>query len=363
MEIVRTMVLDSSDSLSKALSQLDETPAVIVTRNGEYFGIIDHQCVGGGMRNAHKVKCETVIAKPPILLETASLKERIEAFLLGHFKALPVVDSAKKPLGITTRVELLKEMVVESMVPSIQVSEIMSSPVFTIDEGETVAAAKKALKEKNARRLAVTRVGKLIGVLSAFDIGTRSSKPNLPGGRKDIRLSEPINLDNMKISGILRPDVTIVKEGASLEEAVRRMIDKQVSAVIVSSNNKPLGVVSALDVFKRVQEMSQDGIQIQVSGLKEDDAAYFGRIYSKIGHVLERFGQSFNIRNASVHVKSGKSTYVVRVYFETDRGHFSLKTERGTLKEGIDELAVEVNEVLRKKKEQRRPKPRRTHAH
>ncbi|MCI0503580.1 CBS domain-containing protein [Candidatus Micrarchaeota archaeon] len=363
MEIVRALVLDSSDSLSKALTELDESPAVIVTKNGGYFGIIDHRCISHGIRDPHKVKCETVIAKPPVLMESAGVPERVEAFLLGHFKALPVLDSDKKPLGLTTRVELLKEMAVESMVPQMQVSELMSSPAYIIDEGETVGSAKRTLREKDTHRLVVTRMGKLIGVVSTYDIGTWSGKPNLTGGRKDIRMSEPINVEEMKISEFLRPEATLVKENATLEEAVRRMIDKQVSTVIVVTEGKPVGVVSALDIFKKVQEMSKDGIQIQVSGLSQDDAAYFSRIYAKIGHVLEKFGESFNIRNASVHVKSGKSTYVVNVYFDTDDGHISLKTERGALKEGIDELAVEINEILRKKKELRKPKPRTTRAH
>ena len=363
MEIKQTLVLEGSDSLSKALTELDETPAVIVTKKGKYLGIIDHRCISHGIREPHNVKCETVMAKPPALSRDSGLLGMVEAFLLGHFKALPVLDDDKNPLGITTRVELLKELVVDGAIPSMPVSELMSSPAFTIDENETIAGAKGILKEKNAHRLVVTRKGKFIGVISTYDIGSWSKKPNLSGGRKDIRLSEPINMDTMRISGFLRPDATLVKNNASLEEAVRRMIDKQVSTAIVVSESKPLGVVSALDIFKKVQELAKENLRIQVSGLGEENAGHFGRIQGKIGHVLDKFGKTFNIRNCSVHVKEGKSVYTVTVYFETDRGHISLKSERGSLKESIDELAVELNEVLRKKKEMRRQKPRTTHAH
>ncbi len=363
MEIKQTLVLEGSDSLSKALSELDVSPAVIITRNGKYLGIIDHRCISHGIREPQNVKCETVITRPPALSRDSGLINRVEAFLLGHFKALPVLDEDKNPLGITTRVELLKELAVNGIIPAIPVSDIMNSPAYTIDENETIADAKGILKDRNTHRLVVTRKGKFIGVISTYDIGSWSKKPNLPGGRKDIRLSERINMDTMRISGFLRPDATLVKSDASLEEAVLRMISKQVSTVIVVSESKPLGVVSALDVFKKIREISEGGIQIQVSGLGEDDAGYFSRIQQKIGHVLERFSRTFNIRNCSVHVKEGKSTYTLTVYFETDRGHVSLKTERGSLKESIDELAVELNEVLRKRKEMRRPKPRARHAH
>ena len=363
MEIKQTLVLDGSDSLSKALTQLDESPAVIVTKNGKYLGIIDHRCVSQSIRDPHNMKCENAIVKPPVVAENATVQELMGAFLLGSFKALPVLDSEKNPLGITTRIEVLKDIVVEGIAPPMQVSDLMSSPAFTIDENESVASAKCALKDKNTHRLIVTRKGKFIGVISTYDITSWTGRTNLSGGRKDIQRSQSINVDELKISGFLRPDATLVKNDASLEEAMRRMIDKQVSTVIVVSDSKPLGVVSALDIFKKIQEMSAEGLQIQVSGLKQEDSAYFERIYSKIGHVLERFGKTFNVRNASVHVKEGKSTYVVTLYFDTDKGHVSLKTERGNLQESIDELAVEANEILRKRKELKKPKPRTTHAH
>ncbi|MEM5814800.1 MAG: HPF/RaiA family ribosome-associated protein, partial [Candidatus Aenigmatarchaeota archaeon] len=85
-------------------------------------------------------------------------------------------------------------------------------------------------------------------------------------------------------------------------------------------------------------------------------------IQEKIGNVLDKFSTSFNIRNPSVHVKEQKSTFVVNIYIETDSGHISLKGERGSLKETIDELAVELEKVLRKRKEMRRPKARAVHA-
>jgi CBS domain-containing protein/ribosome-associated translation inhibitor RaiA len=364
MEIKHTMVLDSSDSLSKALPELDMSPAVIVTKNGRYFGIIDHRSLSPGMKDPHNTKCETATSKPPVLLQNTGIMDRVDAFLLGHFKALPVVDEGQTPIGITTRVELIKEMIVESLIPKMQVDELMGSPVYVIDEGESIGTLKRMLKEKKAHRFVVMGKGNMVGVVSSYDIGAWAAKPNLmASGRKDKKPGEPINVDSMPISSFLRPDISIVKEGTGLDEAARRMVKKQVSAVIVVSGNKPVGVLSALDIFKKVQEVSRDDLEMAISGLSGDDSRHYTHIKSKIGHVLEKFGKSFNIRNCSVHVKKGKSTYVVNIYFDIDRGHVSLKGERASLKETVDELSVELSNVLRKRKELRRPKPRVTHAH
>ncbi len=363
MDIKRTLVLDSSESLSKALPELDESPAVIVTKGGRYWGIIDHRSLSLGMRVPQNVKCESAITKPPVLSEEADIGQRLDAFLLGHHKALPVCGKDEVPLGVTTRVELLKDLVVEGMIPQVEVSELMSSPAYTIESAEPVGKAKKMLKDKKARRLVVTSRGNLVGVVSSYDIGVWSAKPNLlSGGRKDIRQNEQISVDEMKIAEFLRPDVTLVDEGASLEEASRRMIDKGVSAVIVVSGRKPLGVLAAIDIFKKIQEMSEEGVPIAISGLDEDTISYYTHIRNRIGRALDKFVKSFAIRNCSVHVKEGKSTFVVSVYFDMERGHVSLKREKDSLQDAVDEVADELVGILRKKKDLRTVKPRVTHA-
>jgi CBS domain-containing protein/ribosome-associated translation inhibitor RaiA len=360
MDIKRTAILDSSDSLSKALAQLDETPAVIVTKNGKYFGLVDHRSVGSGIKNPSNIRCETIAIKPPVLTSSADMLQRVGAFMVGHFKALPVVDENLMPLGITTRVELLDDMIKEKLIPPMKISVIMSKPVYTIDENETVASARKSLKENRARRLVVTRKGNPVGIVSVFDMGAWDSKPNLAGGRKDIRMNDNINVADMKVSGFTRSDITAVPQGASLQEAVQKMVEKEVSAVIVISEKVPVGVLSALDVFKIILDMAEEGMQIQISGLGQEDMQQYSHIKEKFTHVLEKFS-GFNVRNVSVHIKEGKSTYQVSVYFDTDHGHISLKEERAELRETIDEIASEIANVLRKKKELRKMKPRTTH--
>lgn len=360
METKKTAILDCSEPLSKALAQLDTAPAVLVTKDGKYHGLIDHRSVSPGIKNAKNTKCENAIVKPPVMGKDAGVSECVSAFLLGHFKALPVVDEDQMPLGITTRVETLKEMRGDKVVPAGKVAELMNTPVYSISEDESVASLKKMLKEKSAHRMVVTKRGNPIGVVSDFDIGAWAGKSNLGGGRKDVRLSEKLDIDNMPISGFIRPDVTTVEEGHTIDQAVKRMIDKEVSSVIVTSGKKAVGVLSALDIFKELQKTSQEKTEVQVSGLSDENIFHYDHIRDKLGHVLEKFKSSFNIRRPAVHVKKGKSTFTVSLTFETDDGTISMKGERADLKETVDELSVELDRVLRKRKGQRRVKPRAT---
>lgn len=360
MKIKSTLILDGSEPLSKVLAHLDETPAVVVTRKGRYYGVIDHRSVSDGFKKPHTTKCEKAVVKPPLIVNTAGILERIGYFLQGHFKALPVVDENHKPVAITTRVELLKDMIRERMLPKGSVMDLMSAPVFIIEESKRIADVKTELKKKNARRLVVTRNNRPVGVVSDFDIGAWKDRHNLAGGRKDVHLSEPIDFDNMRLAGFLRPDITAVDKKASIDRAARKMIDKDVSALIVMSGSKPVGILSALDIFKYIQDIIEERIELQISGLDDDTIFYYGAIQEKIGHVLDKFRKSFNIRNAKLHVKEGKKTCRVSIYFNTDEGRISLQGERATLKETVDELSWELDKVLNKKKEKRMLKPRTT---
>ncbi|MBD3210088.1 CBS domain-containing protein [Candidatus Micrarchaeota archaeon] len=358
MEVKKTVILDGSEPLSKVLTNLDENPAVIITKKGKYYGIIDHRSVGDGFKKPHETRSEKAVVRPPVIVGTANIPERIGYFLQGHFKALPVVDENHNAVAVTTRVELLKDLLKENMVPKGSVRDIMSKPVYTIDEEKKIGGLKKTLKIRNARRLIVTRKGKPVGVVSDFDIGEWKDRHNLAGGRKDVHLSEPIDFDEMRISGFLRPDVTLLPSSSTLTQAAKKMIDKEVSRVIITSEDKPAGVLSALDLFKYLHRILDEKITLQISGLGEENIRFYGRIEDKIGHVLDKYRRSFNIRDPKVHVKEDKKAVRVNVIFLTDEGHISLKGERATLKETVDELAVELDTVLNKKKEMRRIKPR-----
>ncbi|MDD5340084.1 MAG: CBS domain-containing protein [Candidatus ainarchaeum sp.] len=360
MEIKKTLILDCAETASKAIPRLMDVPAVIVTRNGKYLGLIDHRSFAGqGIRDTSVIKCENVIVKPPVLTESAGVIELIGAFMLGHFKALPIVGDNDRPLGITTRVELVKELLSEKLIPAESVPELMSSPVYIIAANDTLGAAMGAMKEKNTNKLVVMANGYPIGIVSDFDIGSWVTRSNIPSDRKN-REQTNINVADLRISEFLRPDITTMEQSATMQEAMERMVQKGVSAVVVTANKKPVGVLSALDIFKRIREMAEAPDGINISGLSGDNAGMYPHMSEKIGHVLGKFTKTFTVSNVNVHVKEQKSTFTVSVHLDTEEGPLSIKEERKSLRETVDEVASELEKALRKRKDMRKAKPRAT---
>ncbi len=360
MEIKPVLTLDSKEPLSKAVSELAQTgTAVIVTKKGKYYGTIDDRSLGYGFDNAGKTFCERVIEKPPTLSPSSDVIGRINAFLLGHFKALPVIkEETRQVLGITTRVELLQDMLDEKIMPKNRVSDLMNTPVYTIDEEKTIADAKNLMKEYGCNRLVVTSSGRPIGALSTLDLAAKKAFHRTIRQKRPMGLTEVKSLDGSRIKDFFRPDITVVKETDTVEDAAKKMIGKEVSSVVVVANDKPAGVLSAVDLFRMIQKEAEGEMDLVVSGLGEENMMMYPYVKDKIASVLDKFSDSFNIRNGKVHVKEDKKTVSINIYFDTDEGHVSLNGERATIKQTIDELSQELDKVLQKKKEMRRVKPR-----
>ena len=351
MEIKEVLILDENDPLSKALNGiLDTGTAVVITRKGKYHGIVDDRNMRlFAAQNPAKTKCKAVVAKPPVLRPDTGVLERINAFLLGHFKALPVVNERDRPVGITTRVELLKDMFTTSLIPGIGVKALMNSPVYVIDEKKTVGEAKLKMKKYGARRLVVTRRGTPSGIFSKLDLTRETLKPKEKQKMATV-ISSKRNYDDNILAGLYRSDITTVPERSTVDEAARKMIKKSVSSVVVMNGKKPAGVLSALDIFKMIKDAAKKRMNITISGLDGETVFYRDSIREEVGKVAKRFSESYGIRKVNVHVKKGKSVYTINIFLEGNRENFTIKTEGPSLKDTTNMAVSELKKRLARKK-------------
>lgn len=358
MDIKPALILDHKAPLSKALREIMDTgTAVIVTKGRKYYGIIDDRHLSSGISAPSKRTCDAEVVKPPVLSPDSGLGEQMNAFLLGHFKALPIVEKGK-PKGITTRVDFLKQLLDEGIIPSMKVDDVMNHPVYTVSEDKTIGATKGLMKEYGVNRLIVTRRGFPIGVVSTFDLATWLTKPKKMPGKREFVVKEVRKVGEMPLSEYFRPEVTTLEVGKSIYDAVERMIEKKVSSLIVLKGKKPAGVVSAVDVFKLINKLAEVREEISISGLNEDTIIHYNNIKEKIQHVTDKFSESLKISDIRVHVKEKKSVYQMKVTLSTFRGLAAVSRESGSLKQTTDWVAAELNRVLERYKGMKRMKAR-----
>lgn len=82
-----------------------------------------------------------------------------------------IVIERGKGVGIVTDRDIISKVVADGKDPRITlVSDVMTSPLITTTPDKDIDDAARIMRDKNIRRLVVIQNGKIIGILSEFDL-------------------------------------------------------------------------------------------------------------------------------------------------------------------------------------------------
>jgi acetoin utilization protein AcuB len=288
-------------------------------------------------------------------VEGATLDEAIRSFMAGHFKSLPVLKSGQI-VGVMTRAEVMGEMVTQRVVPKTRVSALMASPLYTVDSEEELGVARTLMKKWDVHRIAVTKGTKVVGVVSTFDITSSLLKPS--GRDRFMLISEITNPDMKPVHDFMRERFIIANASDPLEDAVRKMAKENVSDVIVMEGANPAGILSAVDVMKFVISLISEGPVVYISGLGDEEMAYYGDIKESIKAILRKFDKTFEIGDVQIHFKKGKTIYEMNTHIDLGNNSLIVNSSGYDLKTAVDENVNEIKMLLTKKKGYARDKKR-----
>ena len=86
-----------------------------------------------------------------------------------------IVTDESKPVGIVTERDFVTKVAAEGRPLFTEISEVMSSPLITIDPEETIWEASEIMKEKLIHKLPVIENERIVGVITTSDIVKISS--------------------------------------------------------------------------------------------------------------------------------------------------------------------------------------------
>ena len=102
------------------------------------------------------------------------------ARLMGDkLKGCLIVMSGESPVGIVTERDFVRRATAENLSLDVEISEIMSKPLITIDPESTLKEAARLMLKNKIRRLPVVKEGKLVGIIVVSDFARQLSKKTI----------------------------------------------------------------------------------------------------------------------------------------------------------------------------------------
>ena len=166
-----------------------------------------------------------------------------------------VTDNAV-PVGIFTEKDVLRRVVTTGVDPKkINIKEVMTSPIRAVpEETRIVDAFAKMYKGKYRHLLVRGRRGRIVGIVSMRRILKIAVEL---GQGKD---------ETQTLARIATAAVTSVESTVTIQETVKLMAEKSLSAVIVTEAGSPAGIFTERDVLKRV---AAQGLDLAKTAIKQ----------------------------------------------------------------------------------------------
>lgn len=114
-----------------------------------------------------KASVETVTRSPPVTVLFSDTVSSITEKMVSNNIGAVIVMSGGSPTGMVTEQDIVRKVVRGRKDPSkTRAQEIMSTPLVSIDTGRTLRDALRLMRDSKIRRLAVTRGGRLVGIVT-----------------------------------------------------------------------------------------------------------------------------------------------------------------------------------------------------
>jgi CBS domain-containing protein len=305
------------DSLSKAMASLKSSHDVAFVLDDKDFllGVVNPYYVQFQGNYPPSTKLKRCMMMPPKLSIDTKIEGILKNMLDSKMYFLPVLGSKGELLGIVSLRRVFKNILMNEKFTNDLETFLYPRSIQTINRETLLSQARSILKKRKISRLPVIDdQGKIIGLLTRFDIREALSDPkSSPGfsksGKKDKSL-------NVSIEGFMNKRVFTQSIDDSFKDSVLAMIDKSLgSVVLVDKDNKPVGIVTLRDVIKAfLRILKSGGYSLHISTPK--DFRYKKELEQNLRKKLSTYLKKIHLEAVDVRLISGKYDDMSDKWFE-----------------------------------------------
>lgn len=261
---------DQLSDVLKKMGQLDLHEMPVSLDGKRLMGVVSYGTLLKRRNLPITTKAGSITVMPQEIIPDSLVTEVAEAFITSGFRQIPVVKG-QIIHGIIARTDLIKIVEGIKELRELKVKDIMTEDVQTVGPEDPVETALLSMKNLTIRTLPVVdRECRLTGIVGIKQVANYNWKE-----RKRETVGE-ITGDNspvkVNVSSIALDAVYTVDKNASLGEAVRQMLDHNVSTLPVVEDGSLAGIITKYDVIELLASFRQrDMVYTQITGLDQED--------------------------------------------------------------------------------------------
>jgi len=298
------ITVEPDDEVSSAIGKMQQNDinvVPVVSEDGTILGLVNYETLLKRRSIPMTAKVENVMAFPPRMDEEASVMDIAETLLSSGYRAVPITEH-ERIIGLVSRTDLVNVIPALKILRGIEVNEIMTVSPHYIDENDTIDQARSVMYKLDVRALPVTDGDEnLTGVIGLRDIGGASFRKRERTTRGDAT-GEQINA-RIKVGSVMKTPPITVNSKQKIADAVTLMNENNISSIIVTDKNKPVGIVTQYDLIELIASFKhEDQVFVQISGLHEADPESYDMMYELIQKHIKRISKIVTPKIFTVHV-------------------------------------------------------------
>jgi CBS domain-containing protein len=320
-----------NDTLSSCLSRFkEEMPPVlaVLDSKGRYKGVISRRWIIRSSLDASVTKVKTLMRPAPAVTLRDSLSKVAKLMIESEIRHLPVY-SGEKLLGFVTDEDVIHGAVMDRW-GNTRVEEIMTKKPFVIEEDESVGAILSLLRSEGISHVPIVRDGKLVGIVSIYDIIENVFQPRERQTSGEI-VGEKVPVLSLPAKGIMVTPVVTVLPETKLRDASEHMHKFDISSLVVVSKGRPVGIMTKRDFLEPLAQMEKPVRRLMVHFSVKDvdiNEAQRGLIMNDFESFTGRYGETLESGTLFVYMKThgtnfrGDQLIHCRLQFRTRKGSF-----------------------------------------
>jgi acetoin utilization protein AcuB len=121
------------------------------------------------------------------------------------------------------------------------VIEKMTTNPTTVGARDSLAAARALMQAERFKHLPVVEGGRLVGIISDRDLRAHTG-----------------NFEGTTVDAAMTSDPVTISSQATVEEAARLMLAKNIGCLVVTAHEAPVGIVTTTDMLKALLDLTSE---------------------------------------------------------------------------------------------------------